>query len=477
MVASECFPLIKTGGLADVVGALPHALQNEGLDVTTCLPGFSSVLDGLKAKRTLAKLPDGPHGSSRLISGQTGTGLSVIALDAPTLFDFAGNPYLNADGSDRDANGTTYAYFSKIAAQLAAGHYRRKRFDLVHAHDWQAGLVPAYLKAMGEDGVSTVLTIHNLAFQGLFPAGLLGDLDLPIDYFHRDGLEYWDQLSYLKGGIVYADRVTTVSPTYALEIQSDEGGMGLGGLLRARGSDLSGILNGIDISVWDPSHDPAIAAAYSSASPAGKSVCKAALQKEMGLRADPDTPLFCVISRLTTQKGLDVLAQLIDHIVLSGGQLALLGSGDTAIEDAFKDGAIRHPTEVAVTIGYDEPLAHRLQAGADAIFIPSRFEPCGLTQLCAMRYGTVPVASRVGGLNDTIIDASPAALSKGCATGILFDDVTSHRLAAAIDRTFALYDTPDVWTTMRDNALAHPVDWGPSARQYRKLYEGLVTPR
>jgi len=474
MVASECFPLIKTGGLADVVGALPLELENQGAKVTVFLPGFPSVLAGLNSKRTLAKLKNFAHGTARLVAGKTEAGLSIIALDAPELFKFDGNPYQDPSGEDRAGNAVKFAVFAQIAAEFATGKYRQKPFDIVHAHDWQAALVPVYLDAMGETEIKTVLTIHNLAFQGVFPKTTLSKIGLRDDYFHRDKLEYWDKISYLKGGIVYCDHITTVSPTYALEIQSNDGGMGFGGLLKSRHQSLSGILNGIDTNVWNPETDAEIAAKFSAKSPAGKAKNKTRLQKQLGLRVDKSVPLFCVISRLTTQKGLDVLAGLVDHIVLSGGQLALLGSGDSAIESAFVAAAEKHPTEVGIKIGYDEPLAHLIQAGSDSIFIPSRFEPCGLTQLCAMRYGTVPIAGRVGGLNDTIIDASPAALAKGAATGLLFYDISAHTLSAAIDRTFTLYKSPEIWAQIRKNALDHPVDWSLSTKAYLALYDGLL---
>ncbi len=472
-VASECFPLIKTGGLADVVGALPLALEKVGLNVTVFLPGFPKVLAGLKNKRTYAKLPSIAGQSAKLISGKTVTGLSVIALDAPEFFEIDGNPYLDASGQDREGNGEKFSAFSKIAAEIAQGKTGRKAFDILHAHDWQAGLCAAYLKASGDKRVKTVITIHNLAFQGLFPKKLMGDLDLPESYFGPEGFEYWDQVSFLKAGIGFSDHITTVSPTYALEIQSDEGGMGFGGMLRAKADRLSGILNGIDLDVWNPETDKEIKQSFSARSPAGKAQNKQALQKASGLRQDPSAPLFTVISRLTTQKGLDLLADMTDFIVSKGGQLALLGSGDSAIEGAFQAAAHKHPSEISVTIGYDEPLAHRLQAGADAIFIPSRFEPCGLTQLCAMRYGTVPIVGRVGGLNDTVIDASPMALASDVATGLQFSPINAHMLFSAIARTFDLYASPNVWNKMVENCLSQNVGWEASAVEYRDLYASL----
>ncbi len=456
-----------------MVGALPEALTAQGLNVTVFLPGFPSVLSGLTTKRTLAKLPKIGGKPAKLVAGKTPSNLSVIALDAPHFFDITGNPYLDASGVDRPDNGEKFAAFSKIAAKLAMGEIGRKKYDVLHAHDWQAGLSAAYLKAAGASRVKTVVTIHNLAFQGLFSKSLMSSLDLPQSYFSSDGFEYWDKLSFLKAAIAFSNHITTVSPTYALEIQSDEGGMGFGGMLRSKSDRLSGILNGIDMDVWNPKTDKEIAHNFSAAKPAGKAKNKTALQRELKLREVKDAPLFTVVSRLTTQKGLDLLADMTDHIVERGGQIALLGSGDAAIEAAFVAAAKKHPTEISVTIGYNEPLAHRLQAGGDAMFIPSRFEPCGLTQLCAMRYGTVPIVGRVGGLNDTVIDASPMALASGAATGVQFSPINAHMLYAAISRAFDLYADTEQWNRLVENCLSQDVGWEASAIKYRDLYNAL----
>ncbi len=474
-VASECYPLLKTGGLADVVGALPPALKTLGVNVTLFLPGYPAILKGFKGQKPLVDIDSQGHGPARLLMGTMPGGLPVIVLDAPALFDVTGNPYLDDKGLDRSDNAARFSVFSRTAAALAAGRLVADfSCQILHAHDWQAGLCCAYLKAMEASSVKSVFTVHNLAFQGLFPKSVMAITELPQSFYSREGLEYWDQVSFMKAGLVYADHVTTVSPTYALEIQSDEGGMGMGGLLRARSEHLSGILNGIDTNVWDPQTDGHIPFHYSPRARAGKARNKKALQDRFGMRAAPDVPLFCVISRLTTQKGLDVLADLADHIVLSGGQLAVLGSGDRAIEMAFRQARDRHPSEIGLKIGYDEPLAHHIQAGADAIIIPSRFEPCGLTQLYAMRYGTVPVAGRVGGLNDTIIDANPAALSKAAATGILFHPINHHTLAMALDRAFMLYRDKKIWKQMLGNAMKQSVGWALSAKAYKDLFTDVI---
>lgn len=472
-VASECFPLIKTGGLADVVGALPIALAEVGVEATVFLPGFPAVLSGLESKKTLAKIKTQNGKPAKVISGKTVSGVSVLALDVPHLFNFKGNPYLTDAGHDRAYNGDKFALFSKIAADIAQGKIGQKKYDVLHAHDWQAGLTAAYLKAAGNTQVKKLLTIHNLAFQGLFPKSSMERLGLPANFFSPEGLEYWDKISFLKAGIAFSDHITTVSPTYAMEIQSDDGGMGFGGLLRAKADQLTGILNGIDLDIWNPKTDPELALNYGADAPDGKFKNKQNLQKALGLRRANDAPLFTVISRLTTQKGLDLLVDMTDFIVSKGGQLALLGSGDKAIETAFVEAAKKHPTEISATIGYDEPFAHRLQAGADAIFIPSRFEPCGLTQLCAMRYGTVPIVGRVGGLNDTVIDASPMAMANGAATGVQFSPINSHMLFSAISRTFDLYYTPEHWNKIVQNCLNQNVGWAVSAQKYKDLYKSL----
>ncbi|MGJ8560486.1 MAG: glycogen synthase GlgA [Litorimonas sp.] len=469
-VASECYPLIKTGGLADVVGALPLALDATGnVESTVFLPGFPTVMDGLADAKTYAKATALDGSPVRLVSGRTQTGLRVIAADCKPLFDYAGNPYQNANGSERAGNGLAFASFSKLAAEVAIGLGRRKRFDVLHAHDWQAGLAAAYLKT-ADANITTLFTIHNLAFQGLFPRALLDQIDLPPSFFHEDGLEYWDKLSFLKSGLIYSDWITTVSPTYALEIQMDESGMGFAGLLRKRSNHLRGILNGVDQTVWNPAADTDIAAPFSATDWSAKTLNKRALQDQLGLSQTANGPLFTIISRLTGQKGLDLVPDLLDGIVARGGQLALLGSGDSAIEQAFLAAQDRHPEHISITIGYDEPFAHQLQAGADAILIPSRFEPCGLTQLCAMRYGTIPVASRVGGLMDTVIGATPASIANGAATGATFYPVGPHMLWAAIDQTLSLYADAPVWGRMVDTAIAQDFGWTLPAQDYLALY-------
>jgi starch synthase len=475
-VASECFPLIKTGGLADVIGALPLALAAEGLDTHILVPAFPAVKAAAKAKKKVADIADLFGGPGTLYRASSTTGLKLFLLDAPHLFGVDGNPYQGPDGKDRPDNYRRFAALAQTGAALAAGEIDKAyTAGVLHAHDWQAGLCAAYLKAMGNSTVKTVFTIHNLAFQGLFPKASFASLGLPAAMFAQEGLEYWDQVSFLKAGIVYSDWVTTVSPTYAYEIQTDDGGMGLGGLLKSRNTKLSGIRNGIDTTIWDPANDDALAHSFSDRAMAGKAKTKALLQKDYGLEVRPDAPLFCVISRLTEQKGLDLLAGAIPHIVGNGGQLAVLGSGDKALEAIFQNAALRFKGSVGVRIGYDEPLAHRIQAGSDAIFVPSRFEPCGLTQLCALRYGTIPIVARVGGLADTIVDANEAALMAGAGNGIQFSPVTFDMLTGAIDRFFKLYHQPEALKGLRRRAMKQDVSWTHPAKDYAAIFTRLKT--
>jgi len=473
-VASECYPLIKTGGLADVAGALAPALAPLGCDARVLLPAYPAVREKLKAAKQVARLPDLFGGTGRLVEGRADGGLQVIALEAPHLFDRPRNPYLGPNGKDWPDNHLRFAALSWAAREIALGNAGDWRPDLVHAHDWQAGLVPAYLRFSGRPHPPVVFTIHNLAFQGLFPKALLKTLRLPPESFSFSGLEYWDQISCMKAALVYSDHITTVSPTYAREIQTESWGMGLDGVLRGRGGAVTGIVNGIDLTVWDPGNDPNIDAPYGIRSLTAKAANKRALQARFALRRRRNVPLFCVVSRLTEQKGLDLLLESLPLILARKAQLAVLGSGDAQIEKAFVQAATRNPGQVGVVIGYDEPLSHRMQAGADAIIIPSRFEPCGLTQLYGLRYGTLPVVARVGGLADTVIDANLAALRDRVATGFQFAPVTADALRAALARACDLFQDRRQWRAAQRRAMAQDVGWAAPAAAYHSLYRALL---
>ncbi|WP_300034963.1 glycogen synthase GlgA [uncultured Roseobacter sp.] len=473
-VASECAPFVKTGGLADVIGAVPKALAQSGIQARVMLPAYpalKALVAGAAEVWHAEKLMGGP---ARLLAC-TSEGIDLLLLDAPHLYDREGSIYLGPDGKDWTDNAERFAALSCVAAAVGIGALKKWKPDLVHMHDWQAGLVPAYMRQKSGTPPPTVMTIHNIAFQGLFPPAMMKKLGLEKRHYSRDGAEFWGHLGFLKAGLAMADRITTVSPTYARELMLPEFGMGLEGLMRYRRDDLLGILNGIDTDVWDPATDPHIAKPFSARAMGGKKASKKALLKRFGLSPGKG-PLFCVISRLTTQKGLDLLLEAVPYLVARGARLALLGSGDKELETGFVAAAHAHPGTVGVVTGYDEPLSHLMQAGSDAILIPSRFEPCGLTQLYGLRYGTLPVVARTGGLADTVIDANEAALTAGVATGVQFAPVTTAALEDAIARTCDLFAQPKVWTGMMRRAMKHPVGWDSAAQEYMALYRSLADP-
>jgi len=475
-VASEAYPLIKTGGLADVVGALPGALKPHGIAVTTLLPGYPGVVTGLKQPRVLHQYDDLLGHSARLLQSEI-SGHPLLVLDAPELFARAGGPYGDAKGADWKDNWRRFAALGRAAADLASGGIADISFDILHAHDWQAGLAPAYLHYAPGPGkaAASVFTVHNIAFQGRFEQAIFPLLGLPPQAYSIEGVEYYGGVSFLKAGLTSADAITTVSPGYAREIQQPEFGMGMEGIIRARAAAVTGIVNGIDRDIWNPGADPALAAGYDSGTLAKRRINKNAIEAHLGLV--PGTgPLFTVISRLTGQKGMDVLAGQLDALVGLGGRLALLGAGEPAVETAFREAAARHPGRIGTMIGYDEKLAHLLQGGADAILIPSRFEPCGLTQLYGLGYGCVPIAARTGGLGDTIIDANEAAIAAGVATGILFDEVTPAGIRAALTRTVELFKRPAVWESMQRQGMQADFSWQGVGGRYATLYQSLRNP-
>lgn len=475
-VAAEIFPLVKTGGLADVAAALPPALAARGMDVRMLLPGLPGILEGAQALRPIAQA--GPaFGAARvtLLAGRMpDSGLELLLIDAPFLYERPGNPYHDPQGREWSDNHRRFALLGWVAAQIAAGGLIPDWApDILHAHDWHAGLAAAYLAARPGPGPGTVFTVHNLAYQGLFTANRFSELGLPAEQFGLDGLEFHGQLSFMKAGLQWSERITTVSPTYAREILEPDAACGLEGLIRQRAGALSGILNGVDYAVWDPAHDRLLAANYAAVPSPGKETCRAALRREFGLQATPEAPLCCVVSRLTGQKGLDLVLGALDALLRLGGQLVVLGSGDPALETAFTAAAQRHPDQVAVRIGYDEALAHRIIAGADLILVPSRFEPCGLTQLYGLRYGTLPLVRRAGGLADTVIDVDASASAQGEATGFVFDAPTPAGLVAALRRALTLWRSPELWTTLTRRAMAADFSWAEAAARYEALYREL----
>jgi starch synthase len=469
-IASEVYPLVKTGGLADVVGALPAALAGHDISMFTFVPGYPQLIGALQDASPACELGDLFGGPARIIAGHAGS-LKLLVLDAPHLFGRPGNPYLGADGKDWPDNAQRFSAFCLAGASIARGAIPGFVPDLIHAHDWQAGLLPALLRYGG--GPRSVMTVHNLAFQGHFPASLFPLLELPPEAFSIEGVEYFGGVGFLKAGLQCADALTTVSPSYAQEICTPENGMGLDGLLRSRRSVLHGIINGIDTDVWNPATDKFIPQTYDVRSLQRRAANKRTVEKAFGLEPD-DGMLFCVVSRLTEQKGMDLLPAVIPHLAKAGSRLAILGSGDAVLENALDSSVAANIGRIGFTKGYNEPLSHALQAGADAILIPSRFEPCGLTQLYGLHYGCVPVVSRVGGLADTIIDANDAAVAAGVASGIQFSPVDAGALRGAIDHAQALYADQAAWKSMQRNGMKADVTWARSAARYANLYRTLA---
>jgi starch synthase len=469
-VASEIFPLVKTGGLADVAGALPGALKGLGIEMASLMPGYPAVMKELTASEQCAGYNELYGGPARLLRG-TARGLDVFVLDASHLYNRPGNPYLGPDGKDWPDNAFRYAALCSVAADIGRGRVVDFQPDVIHAHDWQAGLVPAHSRFGG--GPKTVMTVHNLAFQGHFPAQVFGTLGLPPQAFSIDGVEYFGGVGFLKAGLQCADAITTVSPSYAREIMTPADGMGLDGLLRARSSVVQGIVNGIDTKVWDPANDAAIAQHYAPKSLDQRQANKRAVESRFGLEQG-DGLLHCIVSRLTMQKGMDLVAAAIPTLIATGARLAILGSGDAALEAQLKAAAEAHPRRIGIVTSYDEPLSHLMQAGSDTILIPSRFEPCGLTQLYGLRYGCVPVVARVGGLADTVVDANDAALSAGVATGIQFAPVTQEALEHALRRAAELYADRAGWTKMQRTGMGSDVSWDRSAKRYADIYEQIL---
>jgi len=464
-VTSECVPLIKTGGLADVAGALPKALNKNGIAVRTLLPGYPAVLKAVKSPSTLKVIDDCFGGSAQLLAS-THQELDLLILDAPHLYNRDYGIYLDNNGEDWPDNIERFAALSRVAADIANGLVDDWQPDIVHCHDWQAGLTPYYMK-VNNSKAKSIMTIHNIAFQGIAPARKRRALSILPKDFNPEGVEYFGNISTLKAGLMYADKLTTVSPTYAQELMTHEFGMGMEGVLRYRKNDFMGILNGIDESIWSPEVDTEI---INYKSPRGKNLNKIKLQKEFNL-SKAKGPLCVVVSRLSEQKGLDILLEALPTLLSRDGQLILLGSGDSWLENEFRN--IPHPN-VSVFIGYDEKLSHRMIAGADAILVPSRFEPCGLTQLYGLRYGTLPVVSSTGGLADTVVSASPAAISSQVATGIQFNPITPLALSQALSKLCDLYEQPKLWSKLQRNAMKQSVGWEDSGHSYARLYKELL---
>jgi starch synthase len=469
-VTSEVYPFIKTGGLADVTGSLPKALKSFGIDSITLVPGYPVFFPMAHAGAPLLEFDDllGERGAIRFLQTPD---LMLFILDIPALYDRPGSPYLDEHGNDHHDNWKRFAALSLAGALIANGELPGWEPDVVHTHDWQSGLTSVYMRDMGCEKPA-VLTIHNIAFQGQYPASLLPYLHLPPSAYDVGCLEYYGDISFLKGGLMTSDVITTVSPTYAREILTPRFGMGMDGVLRLRRDSLRGILNGIDDDVWNPETDELLPQTYDVANLDLKRHNRRKLVKRMGLR-DDGGPIFSAISRLTWQKGMDMLAYAADYLVFSGGKLIVCGKGDPGIERMLLDAAEKHPGRIAVNIGYSEELAHLIHGGSDMIVQPSRFEPCGLTQLYGLRYGSIPVVSRTGGLAETVIDANDAAMNAQVATGFQFHPVTTEGLCHAIRRAMDAYGNPKQWHQLQTQGMKARFSWERSAGQYAALFRSL----
>jgi len=482
LVGAEIYPFVKTGGLADVLGALPQSLGAAGADARVLLPALPPLAAVLRDVQVIGPV-QAPWGGApaQLLLGHLDAPalrtVPVYLLRHDPLYQRPGTPYGDGSGRAFADNHRRFALLGLAAARLAQGACGDWAPQVVHGHDWHAGLAGAYATYSQPPGVqraANVFTIHNLAYQGLFSRGVFAELGLPAEAWALHGVEFHGQLSFIKAGLHYADRITTVSPTYAREIQTPEYGCGLDGLLRERGAQVSGILNGVDEAVWNPAEDASIAAPFSAARLAGKAQCKAALQSDCALEVRSQAPLFSAVSRLTEQKGLHLVVDVIDDLVARGGQLVVLGSGDASLEAAFRAAAARYPGAVALRQGYDEALSHRIFAGSDVTLVPSRFEPCGLTQMYALRYGSLPLVRRTGGLADTVVDCSLEDLADERSTGFMFERFDGDDLRRALRRAFTLWQRQRDWRTVQKRGMAQRFGWDTSAQRYLALYRGAL---
>lgn len=480
-VTPEVHPLIKTGGLGDVSAALPAALRSLRVDVRILIPGYPKVLSGLKYKRKLANFSTlSQYPPSTLLSAKlpvnNSVSVPVFIIDCPGLYQRDGGPYSDTFAQDWPDNGLRFGLLSKIGAILASDASPLAWHpQVVHCNDWQSGLVPAYLNYHSGKKAASLMTIHNLAFQGIFPPGSVAQLGLPSDSFNMHGVEYYGNMSYLKAGLYYCDHISTVSPSYAEEIQSEPLGFGMQGLLSTRKENISGIINGIDTTEWDPAIDPLIPQTYTSKRLTTKDTNKKALQLAMGLNVDPEIPVFGIISRLSHQKGCDILLQVAPELIKLPAQLVVLGSGMTEYEVEFANLSKTHPTKIAAYIGFSEKLSHLIEAGVDGFLMPSRFEPCGLNQMYSQRYGTPPVVHATGGLLDTVVDCPSAPLANdGNASGFLFKDMTADEFMKTIQRAVTAYKNKKVWRRLQKNGMAKDFSWRTSAVSYREIYLSLL---
>jgi len=469
---------MKSGGLGEVSHSLPTALRDIGLDVRILVPAYPPLLAAFPNASLVADIaPAGALPAARLLKAQADHGLPLLLLDCPALYRRAGSAYQTSEGIDFDDNALRFGLLCKTAALLGSRNSPLTwRPKLIHCNDWPSGLTPAYLHFEREKAptAATLMTVHNLAFQGNFAPDTLAALDLPPQAYGMDGVEFWGQLSFMKAGLQFADSISTVSPRYAQEIQEPAFGCGFEGLLRGRQNDLHGILNGIDEIVWNPATDTYLPQSYDLDSIERKAANKEALQRCLGLTVDASVPLLGSVSRITYQKGLDLLPEIADDIAAMPAQLALLGSGEKALEAQLVQLAERHPGRFGIHIGFDEALAHLIEAGADIFLMPSRFEPCGLNQLYSLRYGTPPVVRSTGGLADTVVDCTTTTLADGTANGYCFNEVSGKAFLTAVQRAVSGWHDTALWRRLQAQGMQRDSGWKHTAARYRQLYEEVI---
>ncbi len=476
----ECAPYVKTGGLGDVSGALPAALASYGHDVRVLLPAYSGMKVSGEVGDTVDLPAEGPWPAAQLLPVRLPTGITLLLLACPSLYQRPGGPYVDGSGRDWHDNAIRFGLLSRVAARLGTWHSPLPGWqaDVVHCHDWPCALAPLYLAQARELAIgqtvhvaAAVMTIHNMAFQGVFPMDTADVLGIPGPWRGIDGVEFWGQLSMLKAGLQFSQAITTVSPTYAREIQTPEFGCGLDGVLRAKADRLAGILNGIDTEVWNPARDTLLPHRYEAGNLAGKAANKAALQARCGLKADPKALLFGMVTRLTTQKGIDLVLQHLPAVLEGGAQLVVLGSGDAGLQDALVQAAARAPHAMHVSLGFNESLAHGIEAGADCFLMPSRFEPCGLNQMYSQAYGTVPLVGGTGGLVDSVRDAT--ADPQG-GTGFVMRSQDADGFADALRRLRAAWKDKAGWSRLQANGMRQPFGWDASAAKYVQVFADAI---
>jgi starch synthase len=477
-VTPECAPYVKTGGLGDVSAALPATLAALGHDVRVLMPAYSAMEVKGEVRETVEIPAHGPWPAAELLAIKADNGVTMLLLACPALYQRPGGPYVDASGRDYHDNALRFGLLSRVAATLgtAASPCHDWQAEVVHANDWPCGLAPLYLAqarilASHEPAAASVVTVHNLAFQGIFPMDLADMLGIPGHWRGIEGVEFWGQLSMLKAGLQFADAITTVSPTYAGEIQTEDFGVGLQGVLRARADRLTGILNGIDTQLWDPARDPLIPHRFSAADLKGKALDKAALQRRCGLSVDPGAMLFGVVSRLTAQKGIDLVLAALDDMLVQGAQLVVLGQGEPALQDALLTAAHVHPQAVSVTVQFDEALAHQIEAGADCFLMPSRFEPCGLNQMYSQAYGTPPIVAATGGLVDSVIDATKHPKD---GTGFVMASQDLAGFEDAITRAMSAWRNVGLWQQIQRHGMRRSFGWSESAARYLEVYQRAI---